>query len=202
MLTDISNRPNKQNKKREVDHLNSDIKNEIEKLLEIHNIDRSSLEKFALFVIENHREKEKIVNPSEIKTLTLAEIKLEIYKYFSVKNTAKLKKSVRFNMAIDGIDNLNLTVKSEWEKLYRKFIGILPNEKNQEGDNCINGINIFNYFRPWEIFGLDAKVATTQDIKNAYYKLSKIYHPDVQITGKAEIFDRLTIMYKSIIAEP
>jgi hypothetical protein len=181
--------------------INSYIQNEITKLVELHGVERSVLEAFALFVVDNHKKKEKVVKPLKVKPLPLAQIKATIYQYFSVKNTTELKKSGAFNMAIDGIDNLNLTIKSGWEQLYRKFVGILPEEENQEGYGCINGLNIFNYFKPWRIFGLDAKVANTQDIKNAYHRLSKIYHPDVTTTGDAAIFDRLTTMYKSISAE-
>lgn len=183
------------------DRINSYIQNEITKFVDLHGIDRSALESFALFVVDNHKKKEKVVKPLKVKPLPLAQIKAAIYQYFSVKNTTELKKSGAFNMAIDGMDNLNLTVKSGWEQLYRKFVGVLPEEENQEGYGCINGINIFNYFKPWQIFGLDAKIASTQDIKNAYYALSKIYHPDVATTGDADIFDRLRTMYKSISAE-
>lgn len=181
--------------------INSYIQNEITTLVKLHGVDRSVLEAFALFVVDNHKKKEKVVKPLKVKPLSLAQIKAAVYQYFSVKNTTELKKSGAFNMAIDGIDNLNLTVKNGWEQLYRKSIGILPEEENQQGYGCINGLNIFNYFKPWQIFSLDAKVANTQDIKNAYYALSKIYHPDVTITGDAAIFDRLTTMYKSISAE-
>jgi hypothetical protein len=183
------------------DRINSYIHNEITKLIDLHGIDRSALEEFTLFVVNNHKKKEKLIKPLNIKPLSLAQIKSAVYQYFSVKNTTELKKSGAFNMAIDGMNNLNLTVKSGWEQLYRKLIGILPEEENQQGYGCINGLNIFNYFKPWQIFGLDAKVANTQDIKNAYYALSKIYHPDVTTTGDAAIFDRLTTMYKSISAE-
>jgi flagellar basal body-associated protein FliL len=178
--------------------INSYIQDEITTLVKLHGVDRSVLEAFALFVVDNHKKKEKVVKPLKVKPLPLAQIKAAVYQYFSVKNTTELKKSGAFNMAIDGMDNLNLTVKSGWEQLYRKFAGILPEEENQQGYGCINGLNIFNYFKPWRIFGLDAKVANTQDIKNAYYALSKIYHPDVTTTGDAAIFDRLTTMYKSI----
>jgi hypothetical protein len=181
--------------------INSYIQNEITKLVESHGVDRSVLEAFTLFVVDNHKKKEKVVKSLKVKPLPLAQIKAAVYQYFSVKNTTELKKSGAFNMAIDGMDNLNLTVKSGWEQLYRKFAGILPEEENQQGYGCINGLNIFNYFKPWQIFGLDAKIANTQDIKNAYYALSKIYHPDVKTTGDAAIFDRLTTMYKSISAE-
>jgi hypothetical protein len=184
-----------------LDKINSYIQNEITKFVDLYSIDRSTLEAFALFVVDNYKKKEKFVKPLKVKPLPLAQIKAAVYQYFSVKNTTELKKSGAFNMAIDGMDNLNLTVKSGWEQLYRKLIGILPEEENQEGYGCINGLNIFNYFKPWQIFGLDAKVANTQDIKNAYYALSKIYHPDVTTTGDAAIFDRLTTMYKSISAD-
>ena len=181
--------------------INSFIQHEITKVTQLFSADRSVLEEFALFVIANHKKKEPVVKPLKVKPLPLAQIKSAIYQYFSVKNTTELKKSGAFNMAIDGMNDLNLTVKDGWEKLYRNLIGILPNEENQQGDGCINGINIFNYFKPWQVFGLDAKVATPQDIKNAYYGLSKIYHPDVPSTGDAAIFGRLTTMYKSISAE-
>ena len=176
--------------------INSFIQHEITRITELSSVDRFVLEEFALFVIDNHKKKNPVVKP-----LPLAQIKLAIYQYFSVKNTTELKKSGSFNMAIDGMNDLNLAAKDGWEKLYRNLIGILPNEENQQGDGCINGINIFKYFKPWQVFNLDGKVATSQEIKNAYYKLSKIYHPDVPLTGDATIFDRLTTMYKSIGAE-
>ena len=181
--------------------INSFIQHEIARITELSSIDSSVLEEFALFVIDNHKKKEPVVKPIKVKPLPLTQIKLAIYQYFSVKNTTELKKSGSFSMATDGMSDLNLTVKNGWEKLYRKLIGILPDEENQQGDECINGINIFNYFKPWQVFNLDSKVATPQDIKNAYYALSKIYHPDVPSTGNAAIFDRLTTMYKSIGAE-
>ena len=181
--------------------INSYIEHEITKIVKIYGVDQSVLKEFALFVVDNHKKKEKVIKPLKVKPLPLTQIKIAVYQYFSVRNTTELKKSGAFNMAIDGMDNLNLTIKSGWEQLYRKFVGILPEDENQEGYGCINGVNIFNYFKPWRIFGLDAKVANIQDIKNAYYGLSKIYHPDVTVTGDAAIFDRLTTMYKSISAE-
>ncbi len=86
--------------------------------------------------------------------LSLDQLKLAIYSRFSVDTTPNLKKSKKFNMAIDGLGKINLALKSTWESLYRKFINVLPNETEQEGADCINGINIFQYFRPWQVFGL------------------------------------------------
>ena len=57
------------------------------------------------------------------------------------------------------------------------------------------------YFYPYRVFELDPKTANKEDIKNAYYRLSKIYHPDNQEKGNSHIFDRLTVMYKSITTE-
>lgn len=181
--------------------LNSYLQNEISRLAEMQGISTSVLEEFACFVIENYKKKEPSTKPSKAKPLTLAQIKTAIYQHFSVKNTTELKKSGAFKMATDGMDNLNLSLKDGWEKLYRKFIGIIPGEENQQGYGCINGIDIFNYFKPWQVFDLDPQVATTEDIKSAYHRLSKIYHPDVRETGDAAIFERLNIMYKSISAK-
>jgi hypothetical protein len=138
----------------------------------------------------------------KFKPLTLNQLKKAIYQYFGVSNVSALRKSNGFKMATDGIDELDLNSKTTWEKLYREFIGILPGEENQQGYGCINGINVFDYFRPWQVFGLNPKQATDKDIKAAYFHLSKIYHPDNPVTGDSKIFQRLTIMYKSITAKP
>ena len=190
--------------------INSYIQGEIASLVKIHGINSTELENFALFVIDNYKKKDKVVKPvkekvvkekTKSKPLTLPQLKTAIYGYFSVKDTIDLKKSGSYKMATDGMESLNLSVKDGWEKLYRKFIGILPNEINEQGYGCINGINIFNYFKPWQVFGLDGKTATPKDIKDAYYALSKIYHPDMGETSDPVIFDRITTMYKSISAE-
>jgi hypothetical protein len=173
--------------------VNSDLRKEIAQLADNHGVNKFIFEEFALFVIQNHTK--------TLKPLTLAQLKAAIYQHFSVKNTTELKKSGAFKMATDGIDTPNLSVKNGWEKLYRKFVSILPEEEYQLGYGCINGIYVFNYFKPWQVFDLDPQTATNQDIKNAYHRLSKIYHPDVPNTGDAKIFDCLTIMYKSIGAE-
>lgn len=133
------------------------------------------------------------------KSLKMPQLKEVIYKYFEVSDTDKLKESDRFKMATDGMGKLNLSKKETWEMLYRKWIDILPEEQNQEGYGCINGIDIFKYNRPWQIFGLDGKTATEEDLKKAYRRLSKIYHPDNQETGNRGIFERLEKMYKSLI---
>ena len=154
-----STRASKPKPAQSVGQINSFIQHEIARIIELSSIDRSVLEEFALFVIDNHKKKDPVVKTIKVKPLPLAQIKSAIYQYFSVKNTTELKKSGSFSMATDGMTDLNLTVKDGWEKLYRNLIGILPEEENQQGDGCINGVNIFNYFKPWQVFNLDSKVA-------------------------------------------
>ncbi len=185
--------------------INKLVRDEISRITEIYSVDTGVLEEFAYFVINNYKKKDK-VSPKDsgkkkkVKSLTLAELKEAVYKYFKVSNTTALKRSGSFKDATDGMDDLNLAVKKTWERLYRKFVGILPGEENQRGYGCINGINIFDYFKPWQVFGLDPKAAKPEDIKKAYRELSKVYHPDVPSTGDAEVFDRINIMYQSISA--
>lgn len=178
--------------------LNQFLQDEIARLSENQNIAAKLLEDFAVFVIENHKKKTPVVKP--VKPLALTKIKAAVYEHFGVKNTVELKKSGAFKMATDGMDGLNLGIRDGWEKLYRKFIDILPGEENQQGYGCINGINVFNYFKPWQVFSLNAATATREEIKAEYHKLSRVYHPDMP-TGDSKIFDRISIMYRSISAE-
>jgi DnaJ domain len=170
--------------------LNEKINEKISQIALEHSIAIDILEDFANFVIKNHK-----IKP--IKPLSLSQLKESVCKYFQVKGTPALKKDGSYQMATEGM-NLNLGLKESWEILYRKFIGLLPHEEGEKGADCINGINIFKYFMPWRVFGLDPQSASDQDIKNSYRNLSKIYHPDNPETGNARIFDRVNSMYQSI----
>lgn len=172
------------------------IQNEIARLAELQNIDSAVLEEFARFVIENH--KKKPPKKSTPKPLTLVQLKTAIYQHFGVADTMALKKSGSFQMATNGMEKLELGKKEGWEVLYRKFVGVLPEEENETGYGCLNGINIFKYDLPWRAFGLDSKTASTEEVKSAYRELSKIYHPDIPETGNSEVFNRLTTFYKSL----
>jgi hypothetical protein len=175
--------------------LNELIQDEISRISELQGVNSAILEEFAQFVIENHKKKLK---PPKVKPLTLAQLKAAVYEHFHEQDTTALKKSSSFQMATSGMGKLELGKKEGWEALYRKFIGVLPEESNETGEGCINGINIFKYDLPWRTFGLDSKTASTEDVKSAYRELSKIYHPDNSETGNAEVFNRLTIFYKSL----
>ncbi|NCR55889.1 MAG: J domain-containing protein [Microcystis panniformis Mp_MB_F_20051200_S9] len=167
---------------------------EIERLVTEYGYSKEILQDFTLFILQ----KESVSRPQKAKSLPLLELKTKIYQHFDVKDTISLKKSGAFQMATSGIGKIDLSKKEGWEILYRKFIGILPHETNEQGYGCINGINIFKYNMPWNVFGLDPQVATTEEVKDAYRKLSKIYHPDIPQTGDSKIFERLTIFYKSL----
>ncbi|MBD2328772.1 DnaJ domain-containing protein [Alkalinema sp. FACHB-956] len=173
--------------------LNSLIQNEIARLSEMHGISQSELESFAQFVIANYRKIDKRPKP-----LKMTELKQAIFNQFSVTNLTELRKSGSFQLATSSLGKLDLSKIAGWEILYRKLIGVLPHEVNEQGYGCINGINIFNYDMPWQAFGLNPQTATTEQIKSAYRDLSRIYHPDNRETGDAKIFDRLTIFYKSL----
>ncbi|MCT7958280.1 J domain-containing protein [Laspinema palackyanum] len=172
------------------------VKTEIDRLAQVRQVDSKLLEEFAYFVLEISKEK----SSKKAQSLKTNDLKQAIYERFSVKDTSELKKSGAFRMATDGMGKLNFRLKPTWETLYRKFVGILPNEQSQEGYGCINGIDIFKYFKPWQVFGLNPQTATKNDVKTAYYQLSKIYHPDNLVTGDRAIFEEVENMYKSIIA--
>jgi hypothetical protein len=179
--------------------LNSYLKDEIVRLAEMHGISASALEEFSHFVIENYKKKEpKAPKVSKAKPLSLPQLKAAVFEHFDVTTVKELKASSNFQMATSGMEKLDLSKKTGWETLYRKFVGILPEEKGEVGYGCINGINIFKYDMPWNAFGLEPQTSNTEDVKSAYRNLSKIYHPDIPDTGDAEIFDRLTTFYKSL----
>jgi hypothetical protein len=171
------------------------VQSEIVRLSKVGQLDAQLLEAFAYLVLQSSEQKPK----RKVQVLKIDELKQSVYERFKVNNTSELEKSGAFKMATDGMDKLDFRLKETWETLYRKFIGILPSEENEEGYGCINGINIFKYFKPWQIFGLDPQTATKDDVKSSYHQLSKIYHPDNSETGDREIFEQIEAMYKSII---
>jgi hypothetical protein len=179
------------------------IEQEIQRLVSVHGYDIQVLSTFADFVLnppkpEKVKKERKVsAKAAEPKGLTLPKLKAAIFDHFDVATLAELRKLGSFQMVTSGLDKLEASKKESWEIVYRKAIGIIPGEENETGDGCVNGINIFKYDMPWKAFGLDPKVNSTDDVKAAYRKLSQIYHPD-KSTGNADVFDRLTIFYKSL----
>lgn len=173
--------------------MNKLVRAEIDRLSNLYNIPKEELENLLKLNSSRVKSASKIE-----RVLSLNEIKLAVYNYFQVNSTPELKKSKKFKMATDGLF-LRLSETEAWNILYRKFVGVLPGEENEQGRNCINGVNIFKYFQAWRVFELDSKTATEEDIKRAYRRLSRTYHPDIPDTGDARVFERINQMYRSLL---
>ena len=74
---------------------------------------------------------------------------------------------------------LNGSLRKTWETYYREWVNLPRDEQNlPAGENVVNGIDIFQNFRPWEVFNLDRQTATTEDVRSAFRRLSMRFHPD------------------------
>ena len=129
--------------------------------------------------------------------LSLGEVKSAVQQTFNVDSTPELKKSEDFQALTANMGALPLNCRESWLKLYRKFVGVLPEEYGDLTSHHINGVDIFKYFKPWQVFGLDRQTATADDIRKAYHALSRRYHPDSP-HGDREIFERLNTLYRSL----
>lgn len=129
--------------------------------------------------------------------LSMAELKLAVIAAFDCSSYDQLKKETTFQLFVQD-QKLKMTTKEAWLKAYRKFVGLPDNERNSIGNTSINGVDVLRNFLPWKVFSLDPKIATAEDIKSAFNKLAKKYHPDHG--GNAEVFERLKAMRDSILA--
>ena len=135
--------------------------------------------------------------PKKPKAMTMAAAKKAVLSNFGCKTVIELRKNKNFTMSMTG-ETIALKSKADWMKLYRRWIGVPPEERDQTGSNCINGINVLENFRPWHVFGLDSKTASKDDVKNAFRDLAKIHHPDVG--GDKQVFERIQKMRDSLLA--
>lgn len=117
--------------------------------------------------------------------MKLKELKQIVYTQFKVIDTVELKKQDVFKTVLSSLPNKKLTYKETWEGIISKL-------------KIIQGSSVVTLFQPWIVFSLDPQTATKQDIKKAFYRLSKVYHPDNKETGDAHVFSRLEVMYRSI----
>jgi hypothetical protein len=62
----------------------------------------------------------------------------------------------------------------------------------------INGIDIQKQFRPWQVFGLNPKSATRDDVNRAFRRLALQNHPDQG--GRRKDLERLQKMRDSVLA--
>lgn len=132
------------------------------------------------------------------KEPALAEIKRQVLAHFQCSTVAALKKDRNFQLAITG-EVVAFKTKEDWLKLYRRFIGIPAHERDlASGPTVINGIDVLKHFRPWVVFGLDAKTATAEEVRSAFRRLIQQHHPDHG--GDPRVAERLQTMKDSILA--
>ncbi len=131
------------------------------------------------------------------KSLSIARAKKAVFEKFNCSTITELRKNKTFSMAFAG-EKVNLKSASDWRIQYRKWVGVPEDERNLSSPSCINGIDIFENFRPWHVFDLTAKTASEEDIKSSFRKLAKVHHPDAG--GDAHVFERLQKMRDSLLA--
>lgn len=136
--------------------------------------------------------------PESSSKLNRAELQAAIYDYFNVSTGTELRKNSHFKSMVKPLGSINLSKTEDLEKIYREFLGVLPNETSDMGYGCINGIDIFKYADVWTIFNLDSATATKDSVQRAYRSLSKQYHPDMP-NGDRKIFERLTQLYQAAL---
>jgi hypothetical protein len=164
------------------------IRERIHQIVSKYNYDAEILLEFAEFVNGGK------FKPTE---LTMNELKKSVWQSFGCKNYAELKKNANFKVYVADM-NLKLNTKTAWQQIYREWVDLPESERNAIGYGSINGINIFRNFRPWEVFGLDPKTASAEDIKSSFRKLAQEYHPDKG--GDRRIFEKLQQMRDSLLA--
>lgn len=163
------------------------VRSRIYELAKQHGYDEQVLLSFAEFV---HGGAFKEVEPS------ITEIKQAVCQAFDCPDYQALKKNKAFKLAIAGRD-FNFRTKEPWLVLYREWVRVPDNERNEIGPTTINGIDVLKNFRPWQVFQLDPKTATPDDINAAFRTLAKQHHPDAG--GDREVFEKLQKMRDSLL---
>jgi hypothetical protein len=165
-----------------------------------HDLDLAIVEQFAkdVLAVAKTAKPKRSRKASKTAALSRSQLQEAIYEYFNVSSGTELRKNAHFKVMIKPIGSVNLSKTTDLEKIYRAFIGVLPNEISETGYGCINGIDIFKYSDVWTVFGIESKTATKESVQAAYHRLSKQYHPDMP-NGDRKIFERLTQLYKAAL---
>lgn len=141
--------------------------------------------------------RDKITKGARVGDLTRKEMQDAILKEFGGKSLKELAQGGRFRGATAGknFTGKDLQKTSTLAQVYRNNIGVIPNDPvNKKGERGVfNGINALNYFRPWNVFNLDPKTASKDDINQAFDKISKGLDKK-----DPELYDRLKLMRDSI----
>lgn len=163
------------------------VRLQIRNLAKQYDYDEQVLLDFAEFV---HGGKFKEIEPS------MHELKDAVCQVFNCSDYTALKKNKAFKLATAGRD-FNFRHKKPWLILYREWVRVPNNERNEIGPTTINGIDVLKNFRPWHVFQLDSKTATADDINAAFRQLAKKHHPDAG--GDRRVFEELKKMRDSLL---
>jgi hypothetical protein len=174
----------------------SKLTEKIQELVNQYGYDTQVLADFAAYVQTLSKTKSKKQEKDQA-ALTIPQLKKSVCNAFGCKDYQELKKNKAFKLATDARE-FNFRTKEPWLILYREWVGVPRDEQYEEGETCINGIDVLKNFRPWHVFNLDPKTATKDDINKAFKELAKKHHPDVG--GNREVFERLKKMRDSILA--
>jgi len=164
------------------------VRAEIRQLAQKYDYDEQVLLKFAEFVNGGAF---KPVEPS------MQELKVAVITAFECSSYQELKQNGIFTLFVQE-HKLKMNQKTAWLKAYRKFVGLPENELNAISNTSINGVDVLRNFLPWEVFQLNPKTATSEDIKSAFNQLAKEYHPDHG--GHPDVFEKLKSMRDSLLA--
>ena len=176
----------KTSKRRKSPNINQ-VRAHICNLAKQYDYDEQILLDFAKFV---HGGKFKEVEPS------MTELKEAVCQAFDCPNYQTLKKNKAFKLAT-AERNFNFRRKEPWLILYREWVRVPENERNEIGPTTINGIDVLKNFRPWHVFQLDSKTATADDINATFRQLAKKHHPDAG--GDRRVFEELQKMRDSLL---
>jgi hypothetical protein len=176
------------------------IEIKIREIVEQYSYDEQVLRELVEFVQSQPKPRKipstKTPSPKP-KPLTVAQLQAAVVAAFGCSDVKELKKHEAFKLATAG-RNLNFKTKDAWLVLYREWVGVPESEQHEEGENCINGIDVLKNFRPWHVFELDPKTASSADINSAFKRLAQQHHPDHG--GDRDVFERLQKMRDSLLA--
>lgn len=136
---------------------------------------------------------------SKRKKVGMKELRQGLVEAYGAKSWAEVRDRPDFKMEMEEL-RLKPNTQAGLRKMYRRKVGLPNDEKNADKNRkgVINGVDVKRNFLPWEVFQLNPKTATKDDIKRSFRKLAKEHHPDVG--GDPEIFQRLQTMRESLEA--
>ena len=98
--------------------------------------------------------------PSGVSEMSLVQIKEKIAIAWGQSSYAELQKDKEWRLYHKST-KMNGRLRETWLVHYREWVKLPDDELNlSDANNVVNGINIFQNFRPWEVFALDKKTAS------------------------------------------